>query len=198
MVPRASSPASTFIPLFDVRDEQSIEVAAPPDLVFDVARHMDLMANPFVAAIFRVRGLLMGDRPRQRRAKGLVAETLSLGWGVLQFRPQRALVMGAVAQPWARDVTFSAIEPDRFAAFDAPGLVKIVWTLEVEPSGGRTRFRTETRVAATDSEARRAFRRYWLLVSPGIRMIRWLMLRSVKREAERQHRRAPVRDRRAA
>jgi hypothetical protein len=63
-------------------------------------------------------------------------------------------------------VTFSAVDPDRFAAFDAPGLVKIAWTLEVEPMHGRTRFRTETRVVATDAEARRRFRRYWLLVSP--------------------------------
>jgi hypothetical protein len=188
MVPRDSSPASTFIPFFDVRDEQSIEVEAPSDLVFDVARHADLMAHPLVSAIFRVRCFFMGDQPRQRRATGLVAETLSLGWGVLQFRPGRSLVMGAVAQPWERDVTFSAVEPDQFAAFDAPRLVKIAWTLEVEPSHGRTRFRTETRVVATDAEARRRFRRYWLLVSPGVLMIRWLMLRSVKREAERRYR----------
>jgi hypothetical protein len=198
MVPRESSPVATFIPLFDVRDEQSIDVAAPSDLVFAVARHADLMAHPLVSAIFRVRGFVMGDRPRQRRATGLVAETLSLGWGVLHFRPGQAIVMGAIAQPWARDVTFSAVDPDRFAAFDAPDLVKIAWTLEVEPHDGRTRLRTETRVVATDPEARRKFRRYWFLVSPGIRMIRWLILRSVKREAERQHPLASVRARHAA
>ena len=64
--------------------------------------------------------------------------------------------------------------------------MKIVWSLEAEPAGdARTRFRTETRVVATDSGARQKFLRYWRLASPGIRLIRWLMLRSLRREAER-------------
>jgi hypothetical protein len=45
-------------------------------------------------------------------------------------------------------------------------------------------FRTETRVVATDPGARRKFRRYWSFASPGIVLIRWLMLGPVKAEAE--------------
>lgn len=47
-------------------------------------------------------------------------------------------------------------------------------------------FRTETRAIATDAHARRKFRRYWSLFSPGIILIRWAVLRPVKREAERR------------
>jgi hypothetical protein len=41
-------------------------------------------------------------------------------------------------------------------------------------------------VVATDPAARARFRRYWTLASPGIVLIRWELLRLVKREAERR------------
>jgi hypothetical protein len=50
--------------------------------------------------------------------------------------------------------------------------------------------RTETRVTTTDQAARKAFRRYWSLVSPGVEVIRWASLRLPKREAEGRIRRS--------
>jgi len=190
---RGVSPASRFIRHPDVVDEHVIDIHAPASVVFDVATHADLLANHVVATLVRIRGLVMRDPARPRPARGLVAETLGLGWGVLQFASGRTLVMGAVARPWARAVTFTAVDPGGFEAFHEPNLVKIVWTLEAEPIGeARTRFRTETRVQATDLSARRRFRIYWLVVSPGIRLIRWAILRDVRREAERRRRAATV------
>jgi hypothetical protein len=185
----APSPAAVFIPVADAGDDRMIDVDAPPDLVFEVAKEIDLMAHPVVKAIFRVRQLVMGDRDRPRHTKGVVAETLALGWGVLSFNPGRTLVMGAIAQPWAKDVTFTAVDSKHFAEFSTPGVVKIVWTLEADGCGqNRTRFRTETRVVATDPVARRKFMRYWRFVSPGIHAIRWFMVRSVRRQAEERFR----------
>jgi hypothetical protein len=40
-------------------------------------------------------------------------------------------------------------------------------------------------VSTTDATARRRFRRYWAVMSPGILLIRYEMLRLVRREAER-------------
>jgi hypothetical protein len=186
---RESSPAAWFIPRPDTREEHTIDVHAPADLVFDVAKHIDLQSDPLVAAIIRLRAIAMRDRPAPRKASGLVAETLALGWGVLSYSAGRTLVMGAVARPWMRDVTFTAVDPHEFASFAEPDLVKIVWTLEVEPLGpSLTRFRTETRTKATDPAALRRFRLYWRAVSPGIRLIRWRLLRLLRREAERCYR----------
>ena len=68
-------------------------------------------------------------------------------------------------------------------------MVKIAWTLEVEPlAPARTRFRTQTRVVATDDAARRKFRRYWRMFGMGIVLIRLLLLPAVRREAERRAR----------
>jgi len=179
------SPVAAFIPVPDVQDTHAIEIHAPSDLVFEVAKGVDMRESAVVATIFRIHGFIMRDRTRPRRARGLVSETLSLGWGVLSYVPRQTIVLGAAARPWARDVTFSAIEPGSFKAFDESDLVKIVWSLEVEPRGEeRTLLRTETRAVATDPESRKKFMRYWIVFSPGIRLIRWFMLRAVKREAE--------------
>lgn len=109
----------------------------------------------------------------------------SLGWGVLAEMPGRQVVLGAVTRPWEPDVTFRAVPPAAFAGFTEPGYVKIAWTLRANPvDAGQSLFRTETRAVATDTSARSKFRRYWSFVSPGIILIRWLMLWPVKQDAE--------------
>jgi hypothetical protein len=118
-----------------------------------------------------------------------VALTRSIGWGVLAEVPGREIVMGAVTQPWKANVVFRPLLPDDFVAFDEPGFVKIAWTLRADPTDtGASVFRTETRVVATDAAARSRFRWYWARFSPGITLIRWLLLQPLRREAERRTR----------
>jgi hypothetical protein len=181
-----------FIPRADHGGRHEILVRAPADVVFDVAWNLDLRAHPAARAIFWLREkLLRADPAPPRRVTGLVAETTSLGWGVLAHRPGRELVMGAATQPWKANVVFRALVPEDFAAFTEPELVKIAWTLEAEPLGpALTRFRTETRVVATDEVARRKFQRYWRAFGVGILLIRVLLLPRLRREAERRYREA--------
>jgi hypothetical protein len=92
-------------------------------------------------------------------------------------------------EPWLADVVFRPLPPDEFVRFSEPGYVKISWTIRADPLGDdHSIFRTETRAVATDPLARARFRRYWSLASPGIVLIRWLMLNPVKTAAERQAR----------
>ena len=99
--------------------------------------------------------------------------------------------MGSVTEPWVPDVRFRQVAPDSFAGFQEPGLVKIVWTLEAEPLGGElTRFATETRVLATDDNARRKFRAYWRQFGIGLVLVRLLGVPAIRKEAERRHRAA--------
>ena len=79
----------------------------------------------------------------------------SLGWGVLADEPGREVVMGAVTRPWEANVTFRALAPDQFAAFNEPGYVKIAWTIRAdELSGTESIFRTETRAVASGRKNR--------------------------------------------
>jgi len=150
---------------------------------------MDLMDSAAVRAIFRGRELLMGATPTEsREPQPLIDEVLALGWGVLAQEPGREMVLGAVTQPWKAEVHFRGLPPDEFASFDTPGFAKIAWTIRAESLGPVTsRFYTETRVATTDPDARRRFRRYWTMVSPGVRLIRRESLRLVRSGAERRY-----------
>ena len=177
-----------FMPVADIIERHETLVHAPAEVVWDVAKTFDMQSVPLIRAIIWMRGKLLGATPLPtRRSQGLVAETLGMGWGVLAEQPGRELVVGAVTQPWQANVKFTAIPPDRFAAFAEPNLVKIVWTLEVEPLGpSLTRFRTETRAVATDGSGQRKFLRCGRWAGIGMVMIRWLLLPALRREAERR------------
>lgn len=178
-----------FMPHADVSECHETLVRAPAGTVFAIAETLDLQSIPVVRALFWLRTKLLGATPPPTRVgpTGLVAETTALGWGVLAERRGRELVMGAVTQPWKGNVVFTPVVPEAFLDFSEPDLVKIVWTLEAESlRPGLTRFRTETRVLATDEEARRKFRSYWRWARFGIVLIRLLMLPALRREAERR------------
>jgi len=157
-----------------------------------VARDADLQASPVVRTIIRAREVILGATPDDRqRPRGLLAETQSLGWGVLADVPGREVVVGAVTRPWEANVTFRALPPDQFAAFNEAGYVKIAWTIRADRiTASESIFRSETRAIATDPTARTKFRRYWCFLSPGIIVIRWALLGPVKKEAELRAREA--------
>jgi hypothetical protein len=179
-----------FMPDYDVVERHRIAINAPAAVVLSAAREQDLMRLPAVRAIFKARELALGATPdRREQPRGLLAVVQALGWGVLAEREGREIVVGAVTRPWEPDVTFRALPPDQFAAYNEPGFVKIVWTLRAEPAGDHhSLFLTETRAIATDASARDRFRAYWAFVSPGVAAIRWLSLRPLKHEAERRAR----------
>ena len=116
----------------------------------------------------------------------MLAQTLALGWRVLHEEPGREVVVGAVTRPWEPDVVCRGVPAADVKAFDEPNYAKIVWTLRVDRIGPHDAVcRTETRVATTDETARARFRWYWARFSPGIILIRWMLLRQLKADAER-------------
>jgi hypothetical protein len=178
-----------FIPRPDFGERHATLVRAPADLVQQIARDFDLQSIPAVRAIFWLRTkLLRAKEPPPARGTGLVTLTQSIGWGVLVDQSE-AYVSGAACQPWQADVVFTAIPVEQFAAYAEPDQVKIVWSIEAEAlEPTLTRFYSETRVVATDEQARVKFRRYWRVFGIGIVMVRWLALPAVRRRAERQWR----------
>jgi hypothetical protein len=176
-----------FMPEYDVAERHHVRVAAPPEITLSAAAEADLQRSAIVRGIFKTREMVLGATPGQAtRPRGLLAETQSLGWRVLAERPGREIVVGAVTRPWMADVAFRGLEPDAFRAFEEPGYVKIAWTLRADPAGSGSIFRTETRVATTDSAARARFRWYWARFSPGIVLIRRILLADLKAAAERR------------
>ena len=179
-----------FMPEYEVRDFHEIRVQAPAAITMRVAREMPLDRGMLSRAIFALRALparLQGRSLSSATAsRGLEADARAIGWGVLADVPDRHLVMGCATKPWKADVIFEAIPAEAFAAFNRPDYAKIVWTLRAEEDGlDASIFRLETRVLTTDPLARRKFRRYWALLSPGIKAIRYEGLGLIKQTAER-------------
>jgi hypothetical protein len=177
-----------FMPRYDVVHRNKLYVHAPADVTLAAAEEQDLMQAPVVNAIFRMRQAVMGA-PFEPEAlpRPLIEQVRALGWVELARIPGREVVMGAVTQPWKGEAVFRGVPAREFAAFAEPGFVKIVWTLRADPDGPEACwFRSETRVVATDADARARFRNYWAFVSPGVSLIRRLSSGPMKREAERR------------
>jgi hypothetical protein len=176
-----------FMREHDVVERHHVAVAAPAAVTFRAAQALSLDRSRIIRAIVAARALLLRapDRPLPP-SRGFVEDMKALGWGLLAEVPGREIVMGGVTRPWEPDPVFVALEPDAFAAYAEHDHVKIVFTLRVDaaPDGGSV-FRTETRAVATDAGARKKFRRYWALLSPGILIIRRAMLAPLAAAADR-------------
>jgi uncharacterized protein YndB with AHSA1/START domain len=179
-----------FLPNPEVDEYHHLKVGAPAAITLAAAKELDLQRSPIAKAIFWLRAipaLLRGEPFRPQGSRGIVAETLGLGWGVLAEEPDREIVVGAYTQPWHEQVTFHPLPPEQFAGFNQPGYVKIAWTLGAEPLGPNTSLLvTRTRAVATDPQSRKRFRRYWAPMSAGIILIRYAGLPLMRREAERR------------
>ena len=181
-----------LIPVYEVVERHHLRVAAPAPVALAAACDMDLAQSVIIRGIFKGRELVLGAHPgKVRNPRTLLAWARELGWAVLAEVPDHEIVLGAVTRPWDANPVFRPVPAQEFAGFHEPGYTKIAWTLRADPiSTTESVARTETRVATTDAAARKAFRRYWSLVSPGVEVIRWISLQLVKKEAEGRMRRS--------
>jgi putative NADPH-quinone reductase len=192
---RADSILDGVMPEYDVRLRHEITIDAGADVVFDAIQDADLEGSPIVRALFRAREVLLrGRRDEQSAPGGLLEQLESLGWRIVGRDPGCELAFGAVTQPWRANPEFHGLPPAEFARFQIPGYTKIAFTLRVDPiDEKRSIASTQTRALATDAASRVRFRWYWALLSPGIELIRYLLLRQLKCDAEaRQERPSPA------
>ena len=175
-----------FLPDYDVNEIHSTRVPAPPDAVMAAVRSLTAREVPLIVALMALRSLparLRGRRPRPR--EGTILEGfLRGGFVTLADRPGE-LVVGGVGRFWLASAEVRRVGADEFADFREPGYAKAAFNMHAQPSpAGDTLLLTETRIQATDDDARRSFRRYWRLIHPGSAAIRRAWLRAIRRRAE--------------
>lgn len=166
----------------------AVEVAAAPEVAWERVRHGDLGGSALIRALFALRtlpGRLRGEAAGTRlRIDDLVSTPGQPGFGILADDPPREVVAGAIGAVWRRSIPFVHVAgADAFTAYDDPGQVKVAWALRVAPGpGGGATISVEVRVAATDAEAWRRFRRYFRLIGPGSRLVRRTLLDGLEKE----------------
>ena len=190
------------LPHYDVTETHAVVVGADTDLTWQAVRRSDLSRSPVIRVLLELRSLpnrlqgVLKGRPSAPSRPPLTFDDMErAGFLLLGEWPGREIVFGSVVQPWKAvtdDDAARQVEAGGFAAFDAPGYVKVAFNIRVEPySSDRALITTETRTAATDPASLRRFARYWILVGPFSALIRRLTLRIAKSDAERASR--PVR-----
>lgn len=176
-----------FLPEPRLLERDHVDVAAPLARAWEVTRGLDAGRIPIARALFSLRTLperLLGDGD-------VPAPTLTIDaigaegsdFQILAEAPPRGIVVGAIGRFWESDIPFVHVPADVFASYDALGLGKVAWSLELEAlSPTVTRIVLEVRVTATDEPAWQAFRRYFALIGPFSRWIRVEVLRLLEAE----------------
>ena len=181
-----------YLPQYDVTETHAVIIDADTDLTWQAVRRSDLSRSAVIRVLLEMRRL---PNRLQRALKGRPTEAARPPLTLDDMQRAGFVLLGEspgheVVQPWKAvtdDQPAPQVEAGRFAAFDTPGYVKVAFNIRVEPYGsGRALITTETRTAATDPASLRRFARYWLLAGPFSALIRRLMLRIVKSDAERR------------
>ncbi len=159
---RRMSRLDEYLPEYDVRERHERRVPGTPELAVAAALGTPVAPGGLVRTLFRLRGLPGGG--------SVLGALRAIGFAPLVEEPD-CIVLGAAGRPWSPRSPLTAFDQA------GPGQVRIVFDITATAAAdGMSILATETRVAAMDARARRAFRRYWLAVGPfsGLIRRRWL------------------------
>lgn len=190
-----------YLPEYDVAEVVDVEVDALPTTTYAAIREADLV-DPVIRALFAARELpsriasrLSGATPSPESKVAGFERIAGQGpeWVLLDERPGREFLAGAIGRFWQSDYGSRPVRPDEFTQFDEPGYAKLATHLAVrEVEGGGSVLRYEIRTATTDDTARRRFRWYWRTIRPGVGILMRRTLQLIKTRAEGEQRRHPL------
>jgi hypothetical protein len=170
------------MPVWDVRERHSLEVAAPPERTLAAALEV-------TRGEVRSIGVLMGIRRLGLRRPGRPDAPLLDGFRRMGFQAleesEHEVVYGGVGRFWQPSGGLRRVAPEDFGGFAEPGYAKAGFNFLVAPGPeGGCVLSTETRVVTTDARARRRFRAYWTVIRPGSGLIRRDWLRAIRARSE--------------
>jgi hypothetical protein len=162
-----SGPLDAILPAFDWNEIHECEVAGSPGEAVSSFLEAPLAPDRGVRWLLRARGL---------GSAGTVAALFERMRFTALHRSAEEMVFGATGTPWRPSGGIGPFgEPRR-------GVVHVAIDVRaVTGADGRTVLSTETRIAAADAAARRAFGRYWRVVRPFSGMTRRSWLRAAAR-----------------
>ncbi len=186
-----------LLPTADATKDHSLFVATDPATVFAAAERADFLdvgrRSVVARAAFAVRAVFewvvsaVRSRPRPPvdDPKHLrIADFEPRGqWVLLGRRPGVEVAFGVIGRFWGGETVWETISADEFLTYSHAGRAKIACSISVTPANGGTSVRYRVRTLVLDDASRRAFRRYWFVVSPFVGLIMRRMLRVIRDDA---------------
>lgn len=174
-----------WLPVFDVSKRHAIRIPAPAERVYAEILRYDFGGSIVTTVLMGLRGY----GPRRKRTGASRGSSLKerlerFAFTLLDEKPGEELVFGLVGKFWRPDGGLRRLSREEFAAFAEPGFGKAAWNLRLDPGpGSASTLSTETRVLCLGEGARRKFVFYWRFVEPFAGLIRWSLLRGIRRGA---------------
>jgi hypothetical protein len=188
-------PVSTAV----VHERHVMRIRAPADAVYRALWRADFggIIARMLLAVRLVPAMLSDWRhARERLARhgradaGLTLQMfLQSGFAQLEAVENEELVLGLSGRFWTPSGGLTPTSAETFRAGPAIGHAQAAWNFRCDPADAETTsLSTETRVRVAPGAARSRFLAYWFVVRPFSGLLRVLMLRAVRREAEGAHR----------
>jgi hypothetical protein len=185
----------SWMPHPDVAAAYTIDIAAPIAVVYEALCSTDFARVPLVVVAMGVRllpAVLVAPAEslrkwRARRDRPPLPLQVSFGpdFVLLEQQPPVEMVLGLTGRFWTPNGGVLPTDPATFRDLPAPGTAQAAWSFRLESvNSGHTRLITETRVRCADADSLTSFRRYWRIVGWGSGVIRWALLREIRRQAE--------------
>lgn len=164
-----------FMPRCDFFERHSTLVRATPERAYDAILTADLSGDPISKLLMALRGMGWKRRSTLRFADGFTV--------VAEDSPSE-VVIGLEGPFWRPACKVRGVDAETFNTPVPPQTARAAFNFVVERHGDATRVTTETRILCSD-DARTKFRLYWMLIRPFSGLIRRMMLRAIRKEAER-------------
>jgi hypothetical protein len=181
-----------LMPTYDVRSRHTIRIAASPTVVYETARSVDLGRPLLVRLLIALRAapaLLAAAARRRRSTLTQSCDRRSVGaapFTLVAEAPGHEFVLGVIGRFWAPSGGLVVTGPEAFRGPPPAGLAQAIWSFRVSRVDSGSELTTETRVRCGDLTSRKRFQQYWTVVRLGSGLIRYSILRHIRRVAERR------------
>lgn len=183
-----------WMPEFEVSAQYRIRISAPPEVIYRTLLSARFARHPVIRGLMFARGLparltnpaaAWHQLRSPPRPAGDLTALLDSGFILLADVLPEELVLGLTGRFWTRSGGRVSSSKATFKGPLPANQAQAAWNFRLEPRpDGDTSLSTETRVRCADPGARRSFRRYWTLIGAASGMMRRVMLKQIKREAE--------------
>lgn len=185
-----------LLPHYDATRVERRVIRGSPTALYDAVLHVDFLdavrRHPAVRILFSMRSFFERIvswilrrplvEPPAPAAMRLADMTTYGEWTCLAEESPHEFVFGAIGRFWAGETRWLTLPASEFAVFHEPGYARIACTLRVTPlANGACEVHYEARTHATDPASRRAFLRYWRVVSPFVGIVMRSLLAEVDR-----------------